>query len=167
LAVRLAPDLQSIPFVRSPVQKGLMKTTQTIDYSEAKQIIDRIVEKALHLKKAAVVAVADSHGELIAFARMDGAPVSSIRIAANKAWTAARERKSTQDIGEKARHPEKGHDIAYYGDPKFVGWGGGIPVWREGEVVGSVAVSGLTSSEDAVLATLGAELVAGQKKKHS
>jgi glc operon protein GlcG len=96
---------------------------------------------------------------------MDGAPVSSIRIAANKAWTAARERKSTQDIGEKARHPEKGHDIAYYGDPKFVGWGGGIPVWRDGEVVGSVAVSGLSSSEDVVLATLGAELVAGKEKK--
>jgi len=148
-----------------PSKRGLRKTTHTIDYSEAKQIIDRIVDKALHLKKAAVVAVADSHGELIAFARMDGAPVSSIRIAANKAWTAARERKSTQDIGEKARHPEKGHDIAYYGDPKFVGWGGGIPVWRDGEVVGSVAVSGLSSSEDVVLATLGAELVAGKEKK--
>jgi len=148
-----------------PSKRGLMKTTHTIDYSEAKQIIDRIVDKALHLKKAAVVAVADSYGELIAFARMDGAPVSSIRIAANKAWTAARERKSTQDIGEKARHPEKGHDIAYYGDSKFVGWGGGIPVWRDGEVVGSVAVSGLSSSEDVVLATLGAELVAGKEKK--
>ena len=142
-----------------------MKTTQTIDYSEAKQIIDRIVEKALHQKKAAVVAVADPHGELIAFARMDGAPVSSIRIAANKAWTAARERKSTQDIGDRVRHPEKGHDIAYFGDPKFVGWGGGIPVWRDGEVVGAVAVSGLSSSEDVVLATLGAELVAGKEKK--
>src|ERR1700681_2408527 len=106
-----------------------MKTTQTIDYSEAKQIIHLIIDKAWQLKRAAVVAVPDSHGELIAFARMDGAPVSCIRIAANKAWTAARERKSTQDIGERARHPEKGHDIAYYGDPKFVGWGGGIPVW--------------------------------------
>ena len=72
-----------------------MKTTETIDYSEAKQIIDRIVEKALHMKKAAVIAVADSHGELIAFARMDGAPISSIRIAANKAWTAARDRRSS------------------------------------------------------------------------
>ncbi len=143
-----------------------MKTTQTIDYSEAKQIIDRIVEKALQQKKAAVIAVADSHGELIAFARMDGAPVSSIRIAANKAWTAARERKSTQDIGDRVRHPENGHDIAYYGDPKFVGWGGGIPVWRDGEVVGAVAVSGLSSSEDVVLATLGAELVPGKEKKH-
>src|ERR1700694_2009508 len=118
-----------------------MKTAQTIDYSEAKQIIDRIVERALHLKKAAVVAVADSHGELIAFARMDGAPVSSIRIAANKAWTAARARQAVQDRGERPRHPEKGYDIAYYGDTKFVGWGGGIRVWRDGEVVGAVAVS--------------------------
>ena len=143
-----------------------MRTTQTIEYSEAKEIIDLIVEKALQMQKAAVIAVADSHGELIAFARMDGAPISSIRIAANKAWTAARERKPTKDIGEKVRHPEKGHDIAYYGDPKFVGWGGGIPVWRAGQVVGAVAVSGLTSSEDIVLATLGVDLLAGQESPH-
>ena len=139
-----------------------MKTTQSIDYSEAKQIIDLIVERALKMKKAAVIAVADSHGELIAFARMDGAPISSIRIAANKGWTAARERKPTQDIGDRVRHPEKGHDIAYYGDPRFVGWGGGIPVWKDGQVVGAVAVSGLSSSEDIVLATLGVDLVSGQ-----
>src|SRR5437762_10429845 len=111
-----------------------MRTAQNIDYSEAKRIIDRIMEKATEMKKAAVIAVADSHGELIAFARMDGAPISSIRIAANKAWTAARERKPTKEIGEKVRHPEKGHDIAYYGDPRFVGWGGGIPVWKDGQV---------------------------------
>jgi glc operon protein GlcG len=141
----------------------LMKTTQTIEYSEAKQIIDLIVERALAMQKAAVIAVADSHGELIAFARMDGAPISSIRIAANKAWTAARERKPTKEIGEKARHPEKGHDIAYYGDPRFVGWGGGIPVWKDGQVAGAVAVSGLSSSEDIVLASLGVELVSGQQ----
>ena len=138
-----------------------MRTSQTIEYSEAKRIIDLIVERALQMQKAAVIAVADSHGELIAFARMDGAPVSSIRIAANKAWTAARERKPTKEIGEKVRHPEKGHDIAYYGDPKFIGWGGGIPLWKNGEVVGAVAVSGLSSNEDISLASLGAELIAG------
>src|ERR1700693_644898 len=125
------------------MQKGLMKNNQTIDCSEAKQSIDRIVEKALHQRKAAVIAVADSHGELIAFARMDGAPIFSIRIGANKAWTAARERKSTQELGEKARHPEKGHDIAYYGDPKFVGWGGGVPVWQDGPEVGAGGGGGL------------------------
>ena len=140
-----------------------MNTTQTLDYSEAKKIIDLIVSKALQMQKAAVIAVADSHGELIAFARMDGAPISSIRIAANKAWTAARERKPTKEIGEKVRHLEKGHDIAYYGDPRFVGWGGGIPVWKDGQVAGAVAVSGLSSSEDIVLAGLGVELVSGQQ----
>jgi glc operon protein GlcG len=142
--------------------KNLMKTTQTIEYSEAKKIIDVIVAKALALQKAAVIAVADSHGELIAFARMDGAPVSSIRIAANKAWTAARERKATKDVGEKVKHPEKGHDIAYYGDPRFVGWGGGIPVWKNGEVVGAVGVSGISQTVDVELATTGIESIAGK-----
>ena len=147
-------------------KEAAMRTSQTIEYSEAKRIIDLIVERALQMQKAAVIAVADSHGELIAFARMDDAPISSIRIAANKAWTAARERKPTKEIGEKVRHPEKGHDIAYYGDPKFVGWGGGIPLWKNGEVVGAVAVSGLSSNEDISLASLGAELIAGQGGDH-
>ena len=140
-----------------------MKAAQTIEYSEAKQAIDLIIEKALEMKKSAVIAVADSHGELIAFARMDGAPISSIRIAMNKAWTAARERKPTKEIGDKVRHPEKGHDIAYYGDPRFVGWGGGIPIWKDGEVVGAIGISGLSSTADIELATLGLERIAGQK----
>lgn len=138
-----------------------MRTVQTIDYSEAKRALDLIVEKAMQMQKAAVVAVADAHGDLICLARMDGAPISSIRIAMNKAWTAARERKPTKEIGEKAMHPEKGHDIAYYGDANYVGWGGGIPVWKNGEVIGAVAVSGLSSSEDITLATLGVERITG------
>jgi glc operon protein GlcG len=136
-----------------------MKTIPTIDYSEAKRVVDLVVEKASQMQKAVVVAVADSRGELICFARMDGASVSSITIALNKAWTAARSGKPTQEIGEKVRHPEKGHDIAYYGDPRFVGWGGGVPVKLHGEVVGAVAVSGLSSIEDIGLASLGVELL--------
>lgn len=136
-----------------------MKSTLAIDYQEAKRIVDVIVQKALEQQKAAVVAVSDAHGELIAFARMDGAPLSSIRVAANKAWTAARERKPTKEIGEKIRHPEKGFDIAFYGDRKFVGWGGGIPIWRDGQVIGAIGVSGLSSVEDIALATLGLELI--------
>jgi glc operon protein GlcG len=138
-----------------------MRTLYTIDYSEAKRALDLIVTKATEMQKAVSVAVADAHGDLICFARMDGAPISSIRIAMNKAWTAARERKPTKEIGEKVKHPEKAHDIAYYGDPQYVGWGGGIPVWKNGEVVGAVAVSGLSSNEDITLATLGMELITG------
>lgn len=136
-----------------------MRETKTIDYAEARRIVDAIVAEVSKGARSAVIAVADSHGELIAFARMDGAPVSSITIAANKAWTAARERKTTQEIGERARHPEKGFDIAYFGDPRFVGWGGGVPVWRDGEVVGAIAVSGLPQEDDIRLATWAASLV--------
>lgn len=137
-----------------------MRTLDVIDYSEAKKMIDIVVERALHLKKAAVVAVTDSHGELVALARMDGAPLSSINIAANKAYTAARERKPTKDIGEKVRHPEKGHDISYYGDPRFVGWGGGLPIIRNGFVIGAIGVSGLSSQEDIELANVAIEWLA-------
>ncbi|HZW94086.1 MAG TPA: heme-binding protein [Candidatus Eremiobacteraceae bacterium] len=138
-----------------------MRTLHTIDYSEAQRAVDLIVEKASQMQKAAAIAVADAHGDLIYFVRMDGAPVSSIHIAMNKAWTAARERKPTKEIGDKVKHPEKGHDIAYYGDPKYVGWGGGLPISKNGEVVGAIAVSGLSSNEDIALATLGVDLIAG------
>jgi glc operon protein GlcG len=53
------------------------------------------------------------------------------------------------------RHPENGHDIAYFGDPRFTGWGGGIPVMRGGMVAGALAVSGLPQVEDMEVASLG------------
>ena len=136
-----------------------MRATATITYADAKRATDLIVDKALGMQKAIVVAVTDSHGELIMLARMDGAALPSITIAINKALTAARARKPTKDIGDRVRHPEKGHDISYYGDARFVGWGGGLPVLKDGEVAGAIAVSGLSSEEDARLATLGLESI--------
>ena len=136
-----------------------MKAILSVSYSEAQSAISLIVQEASEMRKAVAIAIADSHGELIAFARMDGVPLPSITIAMNKAWTAARTGKPTQEIGEKIKHPEKGHDIAYYGDPRFVGWGGGIPVCKNGELAGAVGVSGLSSIEDASLARLGADLI--------
>jgi glc operon protein GlcG len=136
-----------------------MRNVPAIDYAEAQKIIGSIVERAAEAKESVAVAVVDSHGELIAFARMDGVPLPSIAIATNKAWTAARTGRPTAEIGEKVKHPERGHDIAYYGDPRFVGWGGGVPVRKNGEVAGAVAVSGLSSKEDSDLARLGAALI--------
>ncbi|MDQ6704644.1 MAG: heme-binding protein [Acidobacteriota bacterium] len=133
----------------------------TIDYEEARQAVDTIAGEVIRRRKAAVIAVVDSHGELIAFAKMDGAPLPSIRIAINKAYTAARAQKVTKEIGDKVRHPEQGFDIAYYGDPGFVGWGGGVPVWKNGKVAGAVAVSGLPQAEDMELATLAAAAISG------
>lgn len=136
-----------------------MRSVSVLEYAEAQKIVGFIVNKASEMNKAVAVAVADAHGELIAFARMDGVPLPSIAIAMNKAWTAARTGKPTEEIGEKVKDPNKGHDISYYGDPRFVGWGGGIPLWKGDEVVGAVAVSGLSSKEDAALAGWGTDLI--------
>lgn len=132
-----------------------MTSELNLDYNDARHAVDTIVAEVTRRGKAAVIAVADSRGELIALARMPGAPVSSITIAANKAFTAARAAKPSFDVGAKVRHPEHGFDIAYYGDPRYCGWGGGVPVLREGKVVGSVAVSGLPQEEDMEVVQLG------------
>ncbi|MGD0871876.1 MAG: heme-binding protein [Bryobacteraceae bacterium] len=69
--------------------------------------------------------------------------------------------KPSKEVGERVRDPEQGCDIAYYGDPRFIGWGGGIPLRKDGKVVGSVAVSGLPEMEDVEVATVGAAVIAG------
>jgi glc operon protein GlcG len=123
-----------------------------MEYQEARHMVDALIAEVSRRGKAAVIVVADAHGELMALARMDGAPYSSITIAMNKAYTAARERKPSKEIGIASRDVEKGFDIGYFGDPKFTGWGGGVPILREGVVVGAVAVSGLPQVEDMELA---------------
>jgi glc operon protein GlcG len=136
-----------------------MITQSAIEYVEARRALDAIYDEARRRGKAGVIAVCDAHGDLIAFARMDGAPLSSITIATNKAYSAARERKPSKDIGAAARNPEKGFQIGYFGDPRFTGWGGGVPVWKNGAVIGAVAISGLPESEDIELAEMGAALI--------
>jgi glc operon protein GlcG len=126
---------------------------------DARRALDAIVPELKRRALAAVITVSDDHGELVALMRMDGAPLSSIAIAMNKAYTAARERKPTKDIGRAARHPETGFDIAYFGDPRFIGWGGGVPVLIGGTVVGAVAVSGAPEAVDMELAALGAAAI--------
>jgi glc operon protein GlcG len=132
-----------------------MITESTIEYAEARRALDAICAEVLRRGKKGVIAVCDPHGDLIALARMDGAPLSSITIAMNKAYSAARERKPTKEIGNAARHAENGFDIGYFGDAKFTGWGGGVPVWNNGSVIGAIAVSGLPQTEDIELADMG------------
>ena len=130
-----------------------------LDASEAKRIINAIETELLKRKKAAVIAVADNQGELIALSRMDWASVSSVVIATNKAWTAAREGKPTYELGQSARDPQTGFDMGYYGDRRYVGWGGGIPVFHENRVIGAIAVSGLVENEDMELAKIGRDAI--------
>jgi glc operon protein GlcG len=90
---------------------------------------------------------------------MDGGALSSINVAINKANSAARERKPTKEIGKAARNPETGFDISYFGDRCFTGWGGGVPVFKDGKVIGAVAVAGLPETEDVEIAEMAVALL--------
>ena len=134
-----------------------MRRELAIGHAEALRAVDTIRAELARRDRTGVIAVADAHGELIALARLDGAPLSSIAVATNKAFTAARLRRSTREHGARIR--ERGVDIAFYGDPRYVGFGGGLPV-RVGEsVIGAVAVSGLSDDEDEALAALGVAVI--------
>ena len=67
-----------------------MQNQASLGHVEAQRAIEAIKVELLRRGKAAVIAVADAHGELIALLRIDGTPLPSILIATNKAWTAAR-----------------------------------------------------------------------------
>jgi len=127
-----------------------MQHLHSLGHADAQRAIEAIQQELVRRGKAAVIAVTDTHGELIALLRLDGAPLPSILIASNKAWTAARD-------------PKDGFDMAYFGDPRYIGWGGGLPVWVNGEVVGAVGVSGLPEAEDMELAQIGAAAITGEE----
>ena len=136
-----------------------MKNHASLGAGDAQFAIQVIQSELARRGESAVIAVADDHGELVGLLRGDGAPLPSIVIATNKAWTAARERKPSFELGQASRDPQKGFDMAYYGDPRYIGWGGGVPVVVAGTVVGSIAVSGLSQEEDMELAGLGAAAI--------
>lgn len=124
---------------------------------ESQKIIHTIWDELKSRKKQAIIAVTDAHGELLAFLRMDKAKLSSIAVAQNKAYTSARTKRATFEVGKNSTDPITGYDIAFYGDHRIVGFGGGVPIWHNGEVIGAVGVSGLSQEEDDELAKIGVE----------
>ena len=136
----------------------MSRSQRVLGHAEAVAAIDAIRRELERIGKAAVIAIADSHGELLAFLRMDGAPLSSIGVACNKAYTAARLRRTTREQGE--RVASRGIEMGYYGDPRYTGFGGGVPVIVGGTTLGAVGVSALSDEEDEALASIGVTILA-------
>jgi glc operon protein GlcG len=129
----------------------------SISNAEAASAIERMRQALEEIDAAAVLAVSDAHGELIALLRMDGAPLPSIAVVQAKAFTAARQRIRTRQLALDAK--AGGWSLSYYGDPRYIGWAGGLPVLIEGKVAGAVAVSGLSEDDDERIAQLGVDAV--------
>ena len=97
------------------------------------------------------VFVADSHGELVAAATMDGTAPDTRLNAQRKAYTAARsDARSSGELADKARADPA--ELASF-DPFFTFFRGGVAAFEGGRRVGAVGVSGLPGEEDEALAS--------------
>lgn len=131
-----------------------MQQIYALSHTDAMTIIQTIQAELDKEGKGASVAVVDAHGELLAFVRTNGCGLAPIQIAINKAYTAARERAESAEIGRRSR--EEGFPMTNFGELRYVTWGGGVPLVYQGQVVGGVGVSGLPEQEDIILARKGA-----------
>ena len=121
-----------------------------LSLDDAQKIVGMIQTELEKQNAGAAIAVVDEHGELITFVRTEGCPLPSINNAIHKAFTAAREGVESRVIGDKAR--QENFSLTNYGDLRYTGWGGGVPLKFEGAVVGAVGISGLPEEEDMKLA---------------
>ncbi|HEY4768509.1 MAG TPA: heme-binding protein [Candidatus Limnocylindria bacterium] len=127
-----------------------MPERREIGHREARGLVAMVADRLEANGQGAAVAVVDRHGELVAFLRTDGCGLASINIAINKAFTAARERVESSVLGERSR--TEGFPLTNFGDPRYTGWGGGVPIIVAGAVIGAVGVSGLPEADDVELA---------------
>ncbi len=113
----------------------------------ARRILEEAVTQANILGRPVCIAVTDERGALLAFTRMDGAPVRSIKLSEAKAYSAARLGVSTTAFHE--RLARDGMPASYFADPTLTGLPGGAVICNQsGAIIGGVGVSGLAPAED-------------------
>ena len=126
-----------------------------ITLEEARKIISAAEEKAGQMGQPMNIAVMDAGRNLLAFHRMDGAWVASTDIAIDKAFTSAGRGLTTRKIGEMAQPGQPLFGINTTNGGRIVIFAGGIPLMRNGEVIGAIGVSGGTVDEDEEVAEAG------------
>jgi uncharacterized protein GlcG (DUF336 family) len=136
-----------------------VQTKASISVETAQALIAAAERKAAEMGVPMVIAVCDESGVLKAFSRMDGAPLLSVEIAQNKAYTAVSFGIPTHGWFDFIKDdPPLLHGITH--TPRLVVFGGGYPVQHDGAVVGGIGVSGGHYHQDmqvaeAALAALG------------
>ncbi|HDR9484555.1 TPA: heme-binding protein [Burkholderia aenigmatica] len=122
--------------------------TRTIDWPAASRAAQAAAEAAERLGVRVNVAVVDAAGLLAAFVRMPGAPLHSIDIAIDKAYTAASFGLPTgawhDALAEHSAAVRQGLVLR----PRFVAFGGGLPIVDDGVLIGGIGVSGGSEAQD-------------------
>src|SRR2546429_9047188 len=127
-----------------------------ITLNDARKIIAAAEKKAAEIGQPMNIAVADGGGNIVAHVRMDGAWIGSIDISQKKAYTSRAFDITTKDL---ATHSQSGGQffcIHASNNGKIIIFAGGIPLKKEGKVVGAIGVSGGSGEQDHAVAAAGA-----------
>ena len=142
------------------VDENSIKNQSVFRLEKARELVQAMKVKAEEIKVPMVLVVADAAGDVVVLERMDGTLLVSLKIAYNKARTAARIRLSTEDL---AKFSVPGQSLYGIGnDPDIIIFGGGIPLVHDGFVVGAVGVSGGSVEEDVAVAKAGVAAFEGK-----
>src|SRR5215218_5922224 len=113
------------------------------------------VDRAELIGALVSAAVVDQGGHLVHFQRMDKAEIAGPTLAVDKAFTAVAHRIETVDLAVLTQPGADLWGLQANGGGRYVIFGGGVPCWRDGLVVGAVGVSGGTAEEDVECARAG------------
>lgn len=130
----------------------MTRAALSLDLADARRVIAAGERKAIEMGVPYNIAVADAGGGLVAHVRMDGAWLGSVDIAINKAWTARAFDTSTEDLSHVTQSGQQGFGLNTTNNSKVVIFGGGIPIKRDGVVVGAVGASGGSVEQDVAVA---------------
>lgn len=135
-------------------------TKLSITQAACDRLIEAAAAKALEIGVPAVISIVDESGHLKAFRRMDGAPLLSVDIATNKAYTAVSFGMPTHGWHDFIKNdPPLLHGIVH--TPRLVVFGGGYPVTEDGHVIGGIGISGGHYTQDMEIAEAALAAFAG------
>jgi uncharacterized protein GlcG (DUF336 family) len=123
-----------------------------IQLADARRIIAASEKKATEIGQPMNIAVADAGGNLVAHVRMDDAWIGSIDISIKKAWTSRAFDIATKDLAEHSQSGNQFFGIHASNDGKVMIFAGGIPLKKDGKVVGAIGVSGGSGEQDHAVA---------------
>ncbi len=126
-----------------------------LSLNEARRVIRAAENKAIQLGRPVNIAVADAGGNPIVNVRMDGAWLAGAELALNKAYTARVFDIATSGLLEFTRPGGELAGVNLGNDKRIAIAAGGVPLRRNGRIVGAIGVSGCAASEDETIALAG------------